>query len=230
MKAEAQFNVDLSRLCEVRAAERVGAVQQESPVGQIHRLQGKAPVVAEGLAKCKTKRRMAWEMIRPVAIEKARAVADVSGDVGACWKIDGKARAQCMTLIVIKEEEVCRWRKISEPAGHSTLPLQSLVRISQVELAALKELWRTHGNFEPAHSSALDRQREKDVRVAKGVMVEKVLYAGAEIVCIDGPALYGNRDPELSSSSRSPRKGIKSTPCANANCSNGPVMVESGGA
>ena len=39
METVAHLNVDLSRLGKVRAAERVGAVQQESPVGQIHCLQ-----------------------------------------------------------------------------------------------------------------------------------------------------------------------------------------------
>ena len=68
MKAVAQLDVNLSRFGKVRAAECVGAVQQESPVGQIHGLQCHQPVFAEAFAKRKVKRRVVGKMIRPIAI------------------------------------------------------------------------------------------------------------------------------------------------------------------
>ncbi len=79
----AQFKVDLSWLSKVRPAERIGTVQQESLVGQIYCLQGYPPVFAEALGKRKIKSRVVRKMIRPIAIQKARAVAYVCGNVGA---------------------------------------------------------------------------------------------------------------------------------------------------
>src|SRR6266850_3546929 len=71
MKPVAHLNVNLSRLSEVRAAERIGTVQQESPVGQIHRLQCDQPVFSEAFAKRNVERGMARYMPEPVATEKA---------------------------------------------------------------------------------------------------------------------------------------------------------------
>ena len=79
MKAAAHLNVNLSGFCKVGSAESVGAVQQESPVSQIHGLQRNRPGFAEALAERNIERRMTRQMTRAVAIEKARTVANVPG-------------------------------------------------------------------------------------------------------------------------------------------------------
>ncbi len=78
MKTVTQLDVNLSRLGEVRPAERVGTVQQESPVGQIHSLQRDPPVFAKAFAQRNVERRMGRQMIRAVASEEARAIANIS--------------------------------------------------------------------------------------------------------------------------------------------------------
>src|SRR5882724_7648042 len=83
MKPVAHLDVNLSRLSEVRAAERVGTVQQESPVGQIHGLQCDQPAFSEAFAKRSIECCMALQVIWPIAIEKARTIPNIPGDITA---------------------------------------------------------------------------------------------------------------------------------------------------
>jgi len=43
-----------------------------------------------------------------------------------------------MALIVIEEEQVFRWRKVSEAASHGALPLQALTRVGEIDLPRRK--------------------------------------------------------------------------------------------
>lgn len=70
---------------------------------------------------------MARQMIWTIAIKKARAVTNIAGNVTPRWKIDRKASAQCVPLIVIEEEEICRWREVRQSTSDRTLSLSILV-------------------------------------------------------------------------------------------------------
>lgn len=83
MKAVTDFDVDLSRLDEVRAAKRVGAVQQESSVGQIHRMQRHQAAFAKAFAKRDIKSCMTRQVIRSIAFQKARSITNVPREITA---------------------------------------------------------------------------------------------------------------------------------------------------
>src|SRR5438132_2567690 len=127
MKPIAQLDVNLSRLGKVRPAECVAVVQQESLVRHVHGLQRDQPVFAKAFAKGKIKGRVAGQMFRPIAVEKTRAVKDVSGNITVRGEIDCKAGAKRVALIVIEEEEIRGRREVRKPAGNCALPLNALV-------------------------------------------------------------------------------------------------------
>jgi hypothetical protein len=81
-----------------------------------------------------------------------------------------------------------------------------------------------------AHLSARDREWKKDIRVAQGVMVEKIFHAGAEVVRIDSPALDWNRHPELMLFVAIATQRNEINALGQGDCFSGPEMVESGGA
>src|SRR6266481_5851166 len=113
-------------------------------------------------------------MPRPVAIEEARAVANIPGDITACRKVNRKAGAQGVALVVIEEEEICRCREIRQSAGDRALSLCVLVRIGEIELAPFEELWRACRKLEGTCARALDSEGKEDVRVAERIVIEKV--------------------------------------------------------
>ena len=125
-------------------------------IGQIHGLQGDQPVFAEAFTDRNVESRMTRQMIRPVAIEKARAVADVCRNVAACRQIDRKAGAQRVALVVIEEEEIRRRREVGQPTGYRALAFRVLVRVREIELAVLEELRRARRHLERANACALD--------------------------------------------------------------------------
>lgn len=127
MKAVAHFDIDLSRLREVRSAESVGVVQQEPRVCHIDGLQRHYPIFPEPFANGNVEPRMAWQVIRTIAIQKPRTIVDISRNKTARWKINRKARTQRVALIVIEEEEIFPWREIRQSTRDRASSLRALV-------------------------------------------------------------------------------------------------------
>ena len=83
VKSPPHLEINLPWFGEVRPAECIGTVQQETPVRYIYGLQCDQPVFAKVFAERNIERRMARQMIRAVAIEEAGPIANIPGDIAA---------------------------------------------------------------------------------------------------------------------------------------------------
>ena len=144
-----------------------------------------------------SKRRMAGQMIRAVAIKQAGAIADVCGNIAARRQVDRKAGTQRVSLIMIEEKQILRWREVSQSTGDRTLSLRKLVRVGEIELTFLEELRRPRRHLERSNPRSFNGQRKKDVRVAERVVIEEVLRRSVEVVGGDSPTLDRNSRAEL---------------------------------
>src|SRR5438874_13713734 len=59
------------------------------------------------------------------------------------------------------------------------------------------DLRRAQCRLPSADASAIDSEREKDVRVLERVMIEKILGEGVEVASVDGPAFERDPDADL---------------------------------
>src|SRR5260370_26355216 len=66
-----------------------------------------------------------------------------------------------------------------------------------MKLTTPKQQGRARRHFKSPYAGPLNRQREKDIRVAERIVVEKVLHSGAEVVGIYCPSLNRNCDANL---------------------------------
>ena len=87
-----------------------------------------------------------------------------------------------MTLIVIEQKEISRRREVSQAASYRALPFDFLPRISQMKSAPAKQERRARRNLECSNARPGNSQGKENIRVAQRVMIEKLLYAGAEVI------------------------------------------------
>src|SRR6266536_736985 len=105
---------------------------------------------------------------------------------------------QGVALVVIeKEKAFFRWAEIGESPGHGALAFHGLMRVGYVNVGTLKQARRSHRALKAADANVVDGQGEEDVRVAQRIVVEEVARASPEVVEVEGPALHGDRQPEI---------------------------------
>ena len=71
------------------------------------------------------------------------------------------------------------------------------MRIRQMPVKDARDAGRSKRAFQTANASARNRQRNKNVGVADGVMIEEVLGAGLECIYVNGPAADRSRQSNL---------------------------------
>ena len=71
MKTVAELHVDLSRFVKVSSAKRIGAIQKEALIRDVHCLQGYSPALTEAFPKRQTECCMTGQMIWPITVQKA---------------------------------------------------------------------------------------------------------------------------------------------------------------
>jgi len=98
---------------------------------------------------------------------------------------------------VIEEEQICRWSEVCQSARDRALSLRVMVRIGEMELTSLKELWRTRRQLERTNARAFNGKWKEDVRVAERVMVKEVRRSSMEVAGVDVPTLDRKRRAEL---------------------------------
>ena len=87
-----------------------------------------------------------------------------------------------MALIVIEQKEIRGRREVSQAASDRALPFDFLPRISQMKSAPAKQQRRARRNFECSDARPGNSQGKENIRVAQRVVIEKIPYAGAEII------------------------------------------------
>jgi hypothetical protein len=95
-------------------------------------------------------------------------------------------------LVVIQQEQVAGRSEEGQAAGSLTPSFGPLAGVGQVHPAAAQDRRRAQRNFPPVYASALERQREKDIRVSQGVMIEEITALGVEVVGIKSREFPGS--------------------------------------
>src|SRR5262249_25508242 len=72
-----------------------------------------------------------------------------------------------------------------------------LIGVRQVDLASAVEARRTQRQFPAVDACALNRNGKEDVGVIQAIVIEEILAASKKIVCIQAPAVKGDRHAEL---------------------------------
>jgi len=83
---------------------------------------------------------------------------------------------------VIEQKEISRRREGCQAPGDRALPFDFLPRISQMKSAPTKQERRARRNFEGSNARPGNSQGKENIRVAERVVIEKILYAGAEVI------------------------------------------------
>src|ERR1051326_5453 len=122
---------------------------------------------------------MVW---RVVAIQKTRTVSNGGRSKSAARKIKHQTGAQRMALIVIEQEEISRWREVSQPASDRTLSFKFLPRISQMKSAMAKQERRARRNFQCSNARPINGQGKENIRVAELVVIEIISHTRTEII------------------------------------------------
>ena len=102
-----------------------------------------------------------------------------------------------MLLIVVQQEELIGRSEEGETARSFSPSLSTLAGVRQVHLATPQEHRRLQSDLPTVHTSALQRQWKKDIRVAQGIVIEKVSALGMEVIGVKRPTSERNSDSEL---------------------------------
>src|SRR5215510_3738498 len=136
---------------------------------------------------------MGWTLL----VGEPRTVIHVS--IGPCvaGKIDIEAAAERMALIVIQKETLLGRRKIGQSTVYRSETFRVLMRIGAVKLYAAEYAWRFYRRLRTTNTYTIDGEREKDIGITHGVVIEKVCGAGSKVVHVQGPSSDWNRHTEL---------------------------------
>jgi hypothetical protein len=120
-------------------------------------------------------------------------------------KIGGEAGVERFALVVVKRDVV----KAAEVAGRivgigaskaaddGAALLGNLIRVSDVELAEVRQLRRTHGHLPRANERAIHSDGEVHVGFAEVGVVKEVIDAILDRIHVEKPAFPGNLNAEL---------------------------------
>src|SRR5215472_8935911 len=136
-------------------------------------------------------------MSRTLLVGEPGTVIHVS--VGPCvaGKIDIESAAERMALIVIQEETLLGRRKIGQSTVDCSEALRILMRVGAMKLYAAEYAWRFYRRLGPANTHTINSEREKDIGITHGVVIEKVCGAGSKVVHVQSPSPDRNRHTEL---------------------------------
>src|SRR5271156_2547318 len=138
------------------------------------------------------------------AVREARAIIHIGRSEGLPRQRSVESNVQRVALVVI-EWRVSGWRlatgigrrKADQPTGDGTSLVSDLIRVGQVKLTAIPESRRCQGQLPATNQSTVDRHRNKNIRIADVVVVEKVIRARLEVVGIERPTPEGNGHAKL---------------------------------
>src|SRR5262249_19066396 len=115
----------------------------------------------------------------------------------ASGKVEIKAGAERVALIVIQKKTFVGRRKIRQAAIHGSEALGILVRISEMDLCTAEQAGRADGRLPAADTCAVDGEWEKDIGATNGIVIEKVSRLSSKVVHIQSPSADRNCHPEL---------------------------------
>ena len=106
---------------------------------------------------------------------------------------------QRVALVVIESEESrSRNRAIpNQSADNAAASKCQLIRISEIELAALADSRRTQRQFPTTDSGSLHVDREEHIGIVQAVVIEEVGSSRQKVVGIQHPAFVRNGQTEL---------------------------------
>src|SRR5690349_12461111 len=138
-------------------------------------------------------------MIGTVSVEEPRAVGQVRRRPTPPGQRNLPAKAERVALVVVEVEIAGALRnlEVSETAGHGAGALHPLPRVGEMQLGAAQQARRAHAGLPAANASALDGQREKNIRIAERVVVEEIARAGSEVREVEAPAFHRDGKAEF---------------------------------
>ena len=201
MKAVANLRVEFAWVQVVCSAERKTIVEKNATVGDVDavNIHGKAfaKTFAEREVEGCVSRQMCGSTRYGASVREARGVVHVRGSIGAPWKAVLSAEVQRVALVVVEELKAIAKREIGEAAVDVAESKGELIRVGQVELAAIADARRAQGELPPVNARALNRDGKENVGVIQIVVIEEVAGARQEIVGVKGPASKRDSDPKL---------------------------------
>src|SRR5258708_33179567 len=103
---------------------------------------------------------------RATAVGEPGSVVDVRPREEAALQCGVEAGAERVALIVVQQEVPAAWRKVRQAAADRPAPFGLLSCIRQVDMSTLPRPRRADGQLPSPDELPLNRQREKDVRIA----------------------------------------------------------------
>src|ERR1039457_6586463 len=135
---------------------------------------------------------------RARAVCKARTVIEISASRYAPRKAEVEPRVKRMPLIVVQQEIAAVWRReIGKAAADRSQAFAMRISVRQVNPPSLSNPRRAHRYLPSVESCAVDGQREKDVGISDGVVVEVVSRTLVIVVYIEHPSVHRNCEAEL---------------------------------
>src|SRR5512146_1503409 len=124
-----------------------------------------------------------------VTVEKPGTVVVIRRNPHRSDQVYVCANTQHVALVVIQiKKSFLRGREVSEAPGHRSLPFHRLVRIGEVHGTVSGNAGRTQRDLLSANTYPIDGERQEDVGVLQGVVIEIVARAGTEVGGVGGPA------------------------------------------
>src|SRR5690349_351195 len=120
---------------------------------------------------------MIIQVWRSIAVGEAGCIGDVARSVGIPRQGVLRAHMQSVPLVVIEEAKSIAERKVGQPAIDVSKTESELIRIGEINLCAITNARRTHGDFPPADARPLNCDGEEQVRIIEAVVIEIIVSA-----------------------------------------------------
>src|SRR6185369_4935610 len=137
-------------------------------------------------------------MRRAIAIEEARPVGNVERAPNAPGQGHIESGRQRVALVVIEETKGFFAKFVAHQSTcNAAAPLCKLVRVREMPRGDSANAWRRRRHFPAANPGTPQRQREKDVGIPEGIVIEVIPGGGAKVRDVDGPAFERDGQSEL---------------------------------
>src|SRR5208283_5252219 len=137
-------------------------------------------------------------------IREPRAVIHIR----RCERLPGqgcvKAQVQGVSLIMVNWR--VSWRRFApcgrgsgtnQAAREGPLRLRDLIRVGQVELAAVPEAGRPQREFPGLNQGLVPRDWPEEIGFTDVTVIQPILCLGLKMIGVKSPAMEGDRDPKL---------------------------------
>ena len=198
MESIANLHSEHARIGKVRTTKRVASIQHIPLIGDVGASETHRKVFAEVFSEGEVKRVVAGQVAGAIATEEARPVVDGERAKAAPGQIAFHTGGKRVALIVVQEKVAFfGWSEIRQASCDGANAFRSLIRVDEMSAIVPKEKRRTHGGFEPLDDGALNGEREEDIGIAEGIVVEIIFRRGMKVSFAEGPTADGNGDAVL---------------------------------